>query len=679
MDYGEWLTDDLQQDILRVFPEVQYSRNLFPSSCPAKVVGKFFHSLPTSCKRWATKRSAFSASLEQVQGYHGDTFCIEHAKLDAAWHLYVVAAEGMLTLLAVTNSEVMQEEIEERLQNRDWVIQFGLEVEGFVKKPMGEFLALAYRYLEEDPFKISSKTFSMFFDMESDLVLDDDELEAVESWQQPELTHILLAGEHGAGKSTAGFLWLAQHSPLDGNRLYIAQSKKAEEEAKWLYRYENRKLLAMEKEQLPEIRYTNCFRFFLQAAAPCLEDGVKIWKAEESYQAFYELSGYLPSIFWKNIPGDTLQERVYSVWNEIHGVIKGAVFNRKTGQLNEPLSRAQYQNMKSFRKDASEASAFFMTATGAGDLYKIYERYENYRISHHALDENDLARVILEHAEDVEASDIPTETGIAFVDDIQWLTEVQLQTLLYLLRGTKQRMLAANTREHPSFFQIGLAQQLMESNSNGTDCTERITLRRNYKEKQKPNDGVLWLNQWDESRGENMAFDEAWFHFFLEEYGAALDIYRSRNKEDEHMIAMLCEGRFLEAERRDAEALKKYMDLTESFPQGRHELLRMLERDDLSAKVRIPLQLYFLGDKKLNRYCKVDSLQEIFTECHTEENDIPMDEALTEICSQYPVLRERLKAWETKALKMITRKISALDAALKKHSAWRTIRQGENR
>ncbi len=670
MDYGEWLTDDLRQEILRAFPEVQYSRNLFPVSCPEKAVGKFFHSLPKSCKRWASGRSAFSASLSQVQDYHGDTFFIEHAKLDDLWHLYLIFTEGMLTLLAVTRNDAIQEEIEEHLQNWDWVIQFGSEMEGFVKKPMEEFLSLAYCYFEKDPFKISSKTFAMLFDTELDLVLDDDELEAVESWQQQELTHIFLTGERGAGKSTSGFLWLAQRSVSSRNRLYIAQSKKSETKAKWLHEYENQKLLAMKKERLPDIRYTNCFRFFLQAAAPYLTDGVKVWKEEESYQAFCELGEYLPSIFWKDIPGDSLQEQVRSVWNEIHGIIKGAVFNRKTRQLHEPLSRAQYQSMKSFRKDESEASSFFMTATGAGTLYKIYERYENYRISHHALDENDLARVILEHAATIEASDLSAETDIAFADDIQWLTEIQLQTLLYLLQGTKQRMLAADTKEQPSFFQTGLAQQLIESDSTKADGMERIVLRRNYRERQKPKDGILWLNQWDENDAEEAVFDEAWFRFLLEDYGTALEIYQSRAEENESMITMLCEGRYLESGHKDAEALKKYMDLAESFPQGIRELLRMLDRDDLAAKIKIPLRLYFLGDKKLNRYCKVSSLQEIFMEYPKDEKDISMGDALKEICSQYPVLRKRLKTWETKALGNIGRRISAIDAALKKHSAW---------
>ena len=475
--YERWIGD---AEGFGDFRFIQDGRGLFPSSMPANILHNFCRDFPNILRRWQQSLRA-GMSPHRFKSPGEADFCVVEMRMGGGWRLYAIFTKGRVTLLDAACREEQRARMRGFLEDRDWVLEHGEEIPGFRQMPTMEFLRLLYLYLARQKWQFSTEIFRIIFQEGLDAVLDDVQRDVVESSDYIDSARLFMIGTAGTGKTLAGMRWLADHRIEDEERLMLSLSAPQCRLSRERWEQENAMRAKLGRSLLPPTRHETAFGFLLDHARPYLEKGQRVMDADESYGMFREIAGNLPSVYWKPIPGTSAIGKSFLLWQEIRGMIKGALFRRDISGENAPLSREQYSALRSFH-GGGEGGSRLLTGQAITLLFRLYERYEKHREERHFLDDNDLARLVLDHLDEIKSSEGFRRYGLAFLDDCQELTEVQQLAIHSLLSGCVQMLMAADPGQmlHPTSFHLGFAQQLAErlNEAEGECSSQRWTLMR---------------------------------------------------------------------------------------------------------------------------------------------------------------------------------------------------------
>ena len=477
--FESWLGD---AEELSHFEFIQYSRGLFPLTMPEKCLLDLCQSFPRRIREWQEDLKGESSRFF-VQDFHGVKFYTDEVDLGQGWKFFVLFTEGRLTLLAAAYEEEYQARLRSAAAHREWAVYHGEEMPGIRQKPLMEFLRLMYLYMVRHPRTCTARTFLYIFQKSMDYVLDDIQLTAVESSDDADLSNIFVSGCAGSGKSSTGFQWLVMHPMKQAKRICLTFSESQRKQYEDWQEREDRIRKTCGAEESNTVRCSRWFDFLLEHARPYLDRGIYALNSEQSYAVFYEICGHLPSVFLKTVSGESKREKEFFLWEEIHGLIKGAMFRREARAFSEPLTRRQYSELKSFHMGKQAESV--LSGQGIAMLFQLYERYEEYLASHRFLDDNDIARIVMRHLDEILGKEEFERYDLAFLDDCQELTEIQMQAVFSLLPGCLQKFMAVDRCQmlQPTWFHTGFAQKLAENLSPEGEETfsERYRLPKQYR------------------------------------------------------------------------------------------------------------------------------------------------------------------------------------------------------
>ncbi len=463
---------------------IQYSRGLFPRKMPSSCLHTFFTQLPQHLRDFQARITEQDKD-SFVRGSHDEGYYTDEIDLGEGWLLFVIYRRGRLTLLSASSDEDVQARLRSSAARQEWTTRYGEEVEGFYQKRLQDFLRLAHIYMVRHRRTCKPETFQAVFESRLSYILDTVQLEAVEASDDDAVLNIFLSGSTGTGKSTAGLRWLTDHPGKSGSRLGLLFSETQRSRCEEWLEHEQRVCRKSGGEELPHVRLERWIDYLMTYAAPYRGRGMYALNPQESYGVFYEICKNLPPVFWKAIPGEGQMDKEFFLWGEIHGFIKGALFYRNPagGKVSEPLNRQQYIELKSFYKgrgNGAELSGQIVTA-----LYRIYDRYEEYLASHHFLDDNDVARLILRNLEEIRKREDFQTYELIFLDDCQELTQIQLQAFFSLADGCDQKFMTMDRCQmmQPTLFHLGFTQQMAERQGEGQErrFSERYRLLKHYR------------------------------------------------------------------------------------------------------------------------------------------------------------------------------------------------------
>ena len=444
------------------FETVQYSRGLFPLDMPDELLYAFCQSLPERIKKWQTELGEENIRYF-LSDYGNERFYSEEIELGEGWETFVIFTAGRLTLLSTSCDGEHQARMRSVMADREWALRYGDEVTGFRQKPVLEFLKLLHFYMIRHKRTCSAKTFRSIFQHNMDYLLDDVQMEAVESSDDADAANIFLSGGAGSGKSVTGFQWLVMHPVKEAKKICLSFSDTQRHMLEYWQESENRIRRSMNIEELPDIECSIWFDFLSEHARPFIERGRYALNTEQSFAAFYEICRLLPTVYWKDIPGEAVKDKMFYLWGEIHGLIKGAMFTRNFDEGSwEPLTRKQYGELRSFHKGSAENNS--LTGQGITMLFQLYERYEEYLKSRHFIDDNDIARIVINHIAEIKQNKDFVKYHLAFLDDCQDLTEIQMYAAFSLLSDCTQKFMAFDRCQilQPTWFHPGFVQKTAE-------------------------------------------------------------------------------------------------------------------------------------------------------------------------------------------------------------------------
>lgn len=444
------------------FKTVQYSRGLFPVYMPDEILYAFCQSLPDRIKKWQAELDGENIRYF-VSDYGNVRFYSEEVELGEGWKLFVLFTEGSLTFLSASEDSEHQAQLRSVMANREWALRYGDEVTGFRQKPIPEFLRMLYFYMVRHQRTCSAKTFRCIFQHNMDYLLDDVQMEAVESSDDADAANIFLSGCAGSGKSVTGFQWLIKHPMKEAKRICLSFSDSQRNRLEYWQESENRIRRSMNGEEILPINHSIWFDFLSEHARPYINRGKYALNTSQSFAVFLEICRLLPTVYWKDIPGEAAKDKMFYLWGEIHGLVKGAMFTRNFDEeLLEPLTRKQYGELRSFHKGSTESNP--LTGQGIAMLFQLYERYEEYLKSHHFVDDNDIARIVINHLDEIKNGKNFIEYQLAFLDDCQELTEIQMYAAFSLLSGCTQKFMAFDRCQilQPTWFHPGFVQKTAE-------------------------------------------------------------------------------------------------------------------------------------------------------------------------------------------------------------------------
>lgn len=458
-EFNAWLGN---AEEFNQFETVQYSRGLFPMNIPDELLYAFCQSLPERIKKWQTELGG-----EEIRYFLSDygnvRFYSEEMDLGDGWELFVIFTEGRLTFLSASNDSEYQARMRSLMADREWALRYGDEVTGFRHKPVLEFLKMVHFYMVRRQRTCNAKTFRSIFQHNMDYFLDDVQMEAVEASDDADAANIFLSGCAGSGKSVTGFHWLAMHPVKEAKKICLSFSDSQRHKLEYWQESENRIRRTVSIEEIPPIECSIWFDFLSEHARPFIERGRYALNTEQSFAAFYEICRLLPTVYWKDISGEAIKDKIFYLWGEIHGLIKGAMFTRNFDEGSwEPLTRKQYGELRSFHKGSSESNP--LTGQGIAMLFQLYERYEEYLKSRHFIDDNDIARVVINHLGEIKQSKDFVKYQLAFLDDCQDLTEIQMYAAFSLLSDCTQKFMAFDRCQivQPTWFHPGFVQKTAE-------------------------------------------------------------------------------------------------------------------------------------------------------------------------------------------------------------------------
>lgn len=284
-------------------------------------------------------------------------------------------------------------------------------------------------------------------------VFDRDQEAIIESGEKSE--NLSVIGNAGAGKSVVGLKWLNdQLQKPNHDCLYLTMS----ENLVYTLDFEFKKGRLAEKEaSRADIRTTFDFlrdRFKkrypkiaeknLLNAAQSFALFRRFWAEEVDWTQFWNYKD-------KNFALQSEESTLLAAWREIHGILKGAVpigvDYGKLKKLPEVLPEAEYrERLRQEKKDSVRDVLWIDT------LYSTYEKYQEYLRRRQLLDDNDVARMLLQTSPDKSKN-----YAAAFVDECQDLTQMELLAIFHLLGGVKVKRMSSDRCQmvQPTYFDEG--------------------------------------------------------------------------------------------------------------------------------------------------------------------------------------------------------------------------------
>lgn len=492
--YEEWLgnPDDLDR-----FQEIQYEKKLFPASAPPEIIYQFCKGLPKQLQEFQLSllNGTTNKHIRKFAG-KSDIYIIK-MRINDNWRAVMLLRDHLLTLLMVTDHDSQADAIERkftgaafaRLQDR-----IGREKNGLVMKPMHEFLHLCYIFFNRGRSKCTANAFKKAFNSEVDYILDRNQKRTVDTVNNTTITNVIVIGNAGAGKSTAGLIWLTKYPDRKAKRLYLTMSDLLADTYQNKYHRANSLREQMGLPQLPAITFHTVFGFMADTARRFVDEGSGLLTPEQSFQVFgeamREAGEDARTSFCRTLSENAGLKYLY--WREIHGIIKGSLIDRALGTpdftLSSPLGKKAYE--AAARRHREKMARKFKRVEGETyirreKLFDVFHVYQRYLKQHQMLDDNDIARIVFEHKDEIEQQQLDIGADLAFVDECQDMTELQLLALFTLLGECKQRYIASDRCQivRPTYYYTGFMQQLLEASAKQHQQVRsmRYTLNDNYR------------------------------------------------------------------------------------------------------------------------------------------------------------------------------------------------------
>lgn len=404
--YEEWLgnPDDLDR-----FQEIQYEKKLFPASAPPEIIYQFCKGLPKQLQEFQLSllNGTTNKHIRKFAG-KSDIYIIK-MRINDNWRAVMLLRDHLLTLLMVTDHDSQADAIERkftgaafaRLQDR-----IGREKNGLVMKPMHEFLHLCYIFFNRGRSKCTANAFKKAFNSEVDYILDRNQKRTVDTVNNTTITNVIVIGNAGAGKSTAGLIWLTKYPDRKAKRLYLTMSDLLADTYQNKYHRANSLREQMGLPQLPAITFHTVFGFMADTARRFVDEGSGLLTPEQSFQVFgeamREAGEDARTSFCRTLSENAGLKYLY--WREIHGIIKGSLIDRALGTpdftLSSPLGKKAYE--AAARRHREKMARKFKRVEGETyirreKLFDVFHVYQRYLKQHQMLDDNDIARIVFEH------------------------------------------------------------------------------------------------------------------------------------------------------------------------------------------------------------------------------------------------------------------------------------------
>lgn len=476
------------------FSHVQYGRKIFPSNTPKEIIYLFCKMFPS----FVNQIEAFVVYDEAPQkdfiisgnGLRGHRFF--NIRIKNGWQAIFYVKDDNLAILYVSNDDNQTERLKRICESsHKYTDDHILPASGYIEKPIHDFLRYMYAFINSDN-AFTVRNFKKYFITDVDFKLDHDQREAIQTIvSKPVCSHIVV-GNAGTGKSTVGIVWLESVSESGQKRLYLTMSGPLVEHYSNSHTEQNELRRQMDMPGLPDITYMTIFdfmkglllRFFDQD--PYL-NGYSALDPEESYRLFKEvfrnyITAHSNSSLKKLDP--------FLCWREIHGLIKGAIVNRKllgekNFQLSSPLTLEEYYKVKEiYLSKWSEDSTAGSNISG-DILFKLLNAYQKRLEKEKCFDDNDMA-ILLYRKRELISDTIEIESyDSAFIDECQDLTEIQMLAIFTLLSSCRHRLISSDRCQivRPTYYYTGYMQQILMSTCKD-DYNEVLPprfLRENYR------------------------------------------------------------------------------------------------------------------------------------------------------------------------------------------------------
>ena len=308
---------------------------------------------------------------------------------------------------------------------------------GYIYYPLSDFISLVNLWLGKE--KNDKPDFTAMINNPMYYTYDDDQLDIMT--QNERVNNISVVGNAGAGKSVIGINWMLEKMALPDQRcLYLTMSGN---------------LVDMLIYQLSEFSNTaNNFRESVATTALYMKDMFQecypdipeenLLDSVESYQVFCKFLDLkiTEKFIFKLLKNKSICSHYKSpegrlmAWDDIHGIIKGGVPRQM--EYNNLSSLPPYLDCNQF-KDILRHEWRERNKAWFNFIYKVFELYQDYLREQKLVDDNDMARMILN------ADNINLRTYDAvFIDECQDLTQVELLALFHLLQNARQKRLASD-------------------------------------------------------------------------------------------------------------------------------------------------------------------------------------------------------------------------------------------
>ncbi|SHF10071.1 RNase H1/viroplasmin domain-containing protein [Schwartzia succinivorans] len=353
--------------------------------------------------------------------------------------LSMVFRDGILTLLKFSNHDRQMADIR----------NIHGKAIGYVYYDMEDFL----RQMETWPEKDRSMSFGDYMSTPRHFIFDKDQEAIIESGEKAE--NLSVIGNAGAGKSVVGLKWLNdQLKKPKHDCLYLTMS----ENLVYTLEFEfNKGRLADKDASRADIRTTFDFlRSSFKSKYPKIAEN-RLLNAAQSFALFRRF--WAEEVDWKQFRNymdeqSAMQSEeavLLAAWREIHGILKGAVPKDvdygSMGKIPEVLSEKAYkERLRQEKKDSVRNIRWVDT------LYKTYEKYRDYLRRRQLLDDNDVARMLLQ----IKPGKSKTYAAV-FVDECQDLTQMELLAIFHLLGGVKVKRMSSDRCQmvQPTYFDEG--------------------------------------------------------------------------------------------------------------------------------------------------------------------------------------------------------------------------------
>ncbi len=483
MAFEDW-AGTLEQEM--PFSFVQYGKKLLPVNAPNEIVEQFCRQFPAFVQLITAgqKEGRLPKPHSVLSGAEFGGWRFYKLRISGNWRAIFFADGGTLTVVCVENHDRNITRLRRWCRGVHGDPGSVARRAGYVTKPLGEFLRFVYA-MQEDEKSCTVRQFRTVFNEETDFNLDTKQQNAVDLQMRKNVHDIVVIGNAGSGKSTVGMVWLESQPFVKKCRLYLTMSRPLVEEYSRCHKEQNDWRAERGIPLRPEIRYVTVFDYLKEIAGLLSEKEVRFLDPEESYREFRRV--YERTRLKK--------EDVYRYWREIHGLVKGAVYDRDDitpgeSRIHYPLDQASYEKSRYYhlaghlRGEGCQGRVLPIK-----EIFRLYKMYEQHLESQGYKDDNDLAVYIYNNMERIRNVELFQEAELAFVDECQDLTENQMLTVFNLLSSCEQRLVASDRCQivRPTYYDTGFMQQILEATTGAghQGKTRKQTLNYNYRSGEK--------------------------------------------------------------------------------------------------------------------------------------------------------------------------------------------------